>query len=357
MANGRPEPVFVATLDRIEDEEAPLLTAFAAVRDVREGRTRAGRPYVDLELADQTRSVAGKIWDDAGAAIQTAAGLRRGAVVKLLFRSEHYQGALQLNVRGIRTLTEREPGYDAGRVFGAGYPKVADSLCANLVFDIETVPATELATAPETIRKAVHRHAERQGGDEDMVMGLSPMLGKVVSLAYGEADAETDDGVRVLVVPPPEHDEAQRAAYPPWMQPVSEPELLEAFWALAAHAGVVITYNGRTFDVPFLVGRSLVHGIPARVDLLGNPYALRPHLDLYRVLTQGRPLGPMTLDMVCWSLGITSPKDEMDGSQVAPAYARGDIEMIATYNRKDVVATAAVFRRVREQVLRFRDDW
>ena len=48
MANGRPEPVFVATLDRIEDEEAPLLTAFAAVRDVREGRTRAGRPYVDL---------------------------------------------------------------------------------------------------------------------------------------------------------------------------------------------------------------------------------------------------------------------------------------------------------------------
>ena len=68
------------------------------------------------------------------------------------------------------------------------------------------------------------------------------------------------DGVRVLVVPPPEHDEAQRAAYPPWMQPVSEPELLEAFWALAAHAGVVITYNGRSFDWPLIASRYRLHG-------------------------------------------------------------------------------------------------
>ncbi len=347
----------MATLDGIEGEEAPLLTAFASVRRIREGRTRAGRPYVDLELADRTRAVAGKVWDDAGAAMQAIAGLSRGEPVKLLFRPESYQGALQLNVRGIRPLREDEPEYDADRVFGAGYSRVAGSLCNHLVFDIETVPATELEVAPETIRKAVRRHAERFDGDEGMVMGLSPMLGKVVSLAYGEGDLETVESVRVLVVPPPDHDAARQAEYPEWMVPVSEPQLLEAFWSLAGHAEVVVTYNGRTFDVPFLIARSLVHGISARVDLLGNPYALRPHLDLYRVLTQGRPLGPMTLDMVCWALGITSPKDEMDGSQVAPAYARGDIEMIATYNRKDVVATSAVFRRVREQVLRFREDW
>jgi hypothetical protein len=297
------------------------------------------------------------------AAQALAAESRTGQPVKILFRAESYQDALQLNIRGIRPIRADEAGYDAAAVFGAGFELVKDHLCSTLVFDIETVPATDLEAAPATIRKSVARHAERFDGDVEMVMGLSPLLGKVVSLAYGEGEPESgageagEEGVRALVVPPEGHDEAARASYPSWMQPVSEPELLEAFWALAAHAEVVVTYNGRTFDVPFLVARSLVHGLGARVDLLGNPYALRPHLDLYRVLTQGRSLGPTTLDMVCWALGITSPKDEMDGSQVGPAYARGEIELIASYNRKDVVATSTVYRRVRDQILRYRDDW
>jgi len=60
---------------------------------------------------------------------------------------------------------------------------------------------------------------------------------------------------------------------------------------------------------------------------------------------------------VCWSLGITSPKGEMDGSMVAPTYARGDIEMIAEYNAGDVRATSAVYRHAVAHLLRFRDDW
>ena len=52
---------------------------------------------------------------------------------------------------------------------------------------------------------------------------------------------------------------------------MSEPDLLRAFWALAGHASVVVSYNGRGFDVPFLVGRSLIHEVPVRVDLQGRP--------------------------------------------------------------------------------------
>ena len=47
----------------------------------------------------------------------------------------------------------------------------------------------------------------------------------------------------------------------------------------------------------------------------------------------------------------------MDGSMVAPAYERGEIVEIATYNRHDVRATSAVYRRVRDHVLRYRADW
>ncbi len=142
------------------------------------------------------------------------------------------------------------------------------------------------------------------------------------------------------------------------MRALSEADLLRAFWALAEHAQVVVTYNGRGFDIPYLVTRSLVNGIPAPVDLLSRPFALRPHLDLYQVLTQGnRRLGPNSLDVVCWALGIRSPKGEMDGSMVAPVYAQGDIETIAQYNAGDVAATTAVYHHVRDGILRFRSDW
>jgi uncharacterized protein YprB with RNaseH-like and TPR domain len=158
-----------------------------------------------------------------------------------------------------------------------------------------------------------------------------------------------------LIVAPPgrEHDE-----FPPHMRPLSEPDLLRAFWALVDNAELVVSYNGRYFDVPFLVTRSLVHGIPVRTDLLSRPFDLRPHLDLYSVLTQGnRGLGPSSLDVVCWALGIRSPKGEMDGSMVAPVYAQGDIETIANYNAGDVAATTAVYQHVRDHLLRFRHDW
>jgi predicted PolB exonuclease-like 3'-5' exonuclease len=94
------------------------------------------------------------------------------------------------------------------------------------------------------------------------------------------------------------------------------------------------------------------------VDLLSNRYSMRPHLDLLQVLRHGSySSGPSSLDVVCWALGIESPKGAMDGSMVAPAYARGEIEEIARYNLADVRATTAVYHRVRDDMLRFRRDW
>jgi predicted PolB exonuclease-like 3'-5' exonuclease len=295
--------------------------------------------------------------------------------VKALFHAEEFQGCLQLNIRNLRPAVDGEPAYDATMVFGAGWPLVRDLACRTLVFDIETVPAVERRSLPTTVAESLARAAERFESDEAKVMGLSPYFGKVVSLAVADAD-EVDDGppreageggasgprgrggearVTAFVVPNPE---APAAPLPAWVRPVSEPELLEAWWALAGVADTVVSFNGRGFDVPFLVVRSLLQGIPARVDLLGNRYGLRPHLDLHRALTSGeRVHGPANLDVLCWALGLESPKGEMDGSMVAPAYARGELARIAEYNARDVRATAAVYRAVRDRVLRFRDDW
>lgn len=351
MHNSAPEPL--ADLTALAPDPARTFIAYASLLKLQEGRTRQGRPYIDLVVADAGRTVAGKIWDDAPEAMEAARAARRGQAVKLMFRAEQYQGAVQLNVRRLRAARDDDEGFDQRRVYGDGFELVAGKLCRTLVFDLETVPAHDPATLPEGVLAAIHRHAARDGCEPELVMSLSPLFGQVVSMAFTDGE-EADGEVWALAVEPPG---GAATAAPPWMRLVPERALIQAFWLLAAQAEVVVSFNGRNFDVPFLVGRSLVHEIPARVDLLGNPYAVRPHLDLYRVISTGRSTGPASLDAVCWALGVESPKGAMDGAGVAPAFARGAIAEIAEYNRGDVRATAAVYRRVRDTVLRFREDW
>ena len=350
-----PEPTPVTELAAIAGPSSGMFTAFAVLRHFRKAQTRTGKPFLELKLSDRSGTVAAKVWADAGRAMQAAEQLGARARVKVLFEVDSYQGALQLNIKGLRAAREGEQGYEPSALVEEGYGLVEDLLCDTLVFDIETVPEVDLRKAPPTIAQAVAKQAERHEWDQSKVMSLSPFLGQVVSLAVG--DGEVDDPksqpVTVFVVPAAG---TPSDSLPEWVRPVSEPELLQAFWALAANAECVVSYNGRGFDVPFMVGRSLIHGIPARVDLLSNRFSLRPHLDLLQVLGQGGR-GPTSLDVVCWALGLTSPKEMMDGSMVATAYAKGDLGSIALYNAGDVRATTGVYQRVREGILRYRGDW
>ncbi len=355
-SDGQREHPLVNELSDLDGRGGGLLTAFAVVRLVRKGQTRAGKPYLDVRLADRSRTVAAKVWSEASRAMQTAEQLRVGEHVKVLFELDTFKGAVQLNIRGLRPAQEGEPGYHPEVLVDEGHALVEGLLVDTLVFDIETVPAVELRKVPSTIAQAVTKYADRQDWDEGKVMSLSPYFGRVVSLAIGDGEVAVEEQQQTVFVVPPD-DVAVRGELPEWVRPVSEQELLQAFWALAGHASVVVTYNGRGFDVPFLIGRSLIHDIPVRVDLQSNPFALRPHLDLYLAMGGRHGRGPMSLDVVCWALGMQSPKEVMDGSMVATSYAKGDVGKIAEYNAGDVKATTAVYQRVRDGMLRYRDDW
>lgn len=332
-----------------------LFTAYAVLRSVRKAQTRAGKPFVEVKLVDREGSAAGKIWSDSSRAMQAIDSLEVGDHVKALFEVDTYKGAVQLNVRRIRKAEDGDPGYSADSLMEEGYDLVSDILCKTLVFDIETAPAVDIRKEPSTIAQSVAKVAERKDWDQSKVMSLSPYFGKVISLAVGDGEQDPRTMEVTVFVVLPEGVEVDVGALPAWIRPVSEKDLLRAFWVLAGHAEVVVTYNGRGFDVPFLQGRSLIHDIDARVDLLSNRFSLRPHLDLYYAL--GQNAGPSSLDVVCWALGLTSPKEDMDGSMVASTYEKGDIASIALYNAGDVRATSGVYQRVRDKVLRFRDDW
>ncbi|MFO1077691.1 MAG: ribonuclease H-like domain-containing protein [Planctomycetota bacterium] len=335
---------------------------FAQLRAVREFATKDNRPFLVLELADVHAVLEGKVWDDAKEAMAAAREAATPCTVKVLGKLQEWNGKQQFVVKRLKPLVDGESpdGYDPDQLFDPALRLVEDLCCKTLVFDIETVPAFDRRELPPAIAEALASYTARKA-EPDVVdaeskkfMGMSPFYGKIVSLAVGDGDAEPgSDDVTALAVPPEGFalDEC-----PKWLRLMSEADLLRAFWALCSRAETVVTFNGRGFDVPFVVGRSLIHGIPARVDLMSQRFALRPHLDLFELLSQ-RNRGPSKLDVVCWALGIESPKGEMDGSMVAPAYARGEIVEIAQYNVHDVRATAAVYRKVRDLVLRYRADW
>ena len=329
---------------------------FARVRSVKEFKTRDGRPFLILELADAHRAWDAKIWDDKAEAQEVARGLTVNAVVKLRALVEDYEDRLQLKIIQLRPAdgTREPPEYDPSQLFDPALALVEDLVAATLVFDIETVPGVERRELPGTVHEALTQYAERKEMEPDKAMSLSPYFGRVISLAVADGDsAAGQEAVTVLFAPP---EGVTIPDPPPWLRPMSEADLLRSFWALAGNAQVVVSFNGKGFDVPFLVARSMVHGIPARVDLLSqHRHALRPHLDLWELL--GRDRGPSKLDVICWALGIESPKEQMDGSMVAPAYAQGEYVKIAHYNAHDVRATCAVYRKARDLILRYRSDW
>lgn len=330
---------------------------FAQLRAVRELATKDKRPFLVLELADVHAVLEGKVWDDAKEAMAAAREASPPCTVKLLGKLQDWNGKQQFVVKRLKVLADGETpdGYDRDQLVDPALAAVEDLCCKTLVFDIETVPGFDRRELPTTVAEALSSYATKKDMEPGAVMGMSPFFGRVVSLAIGDGDAEPGQGddVTVLAVPPAG---MVIEDCPPWLRPMSEAELLRSFWALASRAETVVTFNGRGFDVPFLVTRSLVHGIPARVDLMSQRFALRPHLDLWELLSQ-RDRGPSKLDVVCWALGIPSPKEVMDGAMVAPAYANGEIVKIAEYNAHDVRATSAVYRRTRDLLLRYRADW
>jgi len=115
----------------------------------------------------------------------------------------------------------------------------------------------------------------------------------------------------------------------------------------------IVTYNGRSFDMPVLVNRCLRHGIAFRAYYADRDYRYRysdhGHIDLADVLTDHGASRRPSLDTVARLVGMPGKLD-VDGSMVEAMHEQGRIEEIRTYCLHDVVQTAFVFLRV--QLLR-----
>jgi hypothetical protein len=108
-------------------------------------------------------------------------------------------------------------------------------------------------------------------------------------------------------------------------------------------------HNGKEFDFPWIARRCVVHGIrlPKLLDIAGlKPWEVG-HQDTMNLWSFGDRKAYTSLALLTHILGIPTPKDDITGADVARVYYEdGDLERIATYCKKDVVATTQLFLRL-----------
>ena len=120
----------------------------------------------------------------------------------------------------------------------------------------------------------------------------------------------------------------------------------------AKKSNILCAHNGKEFDFPFIARRMIVHQIelPQKLNLLGKKPWEVPHLDTLELWKFGDFKHYTSLKLLTSILGIPSPKDDIDGSEVAKVYYQEkDLKRIVTYCEKDTVAVAQILLRFNNQ--------
>ncbi len=230
-----------------------------------------------------------------------------------------------------------------------------------LVFDIETVGEdfdTLDETSQDVLTRWIKKESESSEGytvaltDLKNGMGFSPLTGQIV--AVGIYDVDHKKGA-VYFQSSPTRKEQSFEEEECKFEVLSEKDILRRFWEVVEKYDTFVTFNGRAFDVPFLMVRSAIHGLRPSKNLLANRYLnYQPgharHVDLLDQLTfYGALRKRGSLHLWCRAFGIESPKAQgVDGDDVKALYESGKSADIAKYNARDLRATAALYERYKE---------
>lgn len=117
---------------------------------------------------------------------------------------------------------------------------------------------------------------------------------------------------------------------------------------------ILCAHNGKEFDFPYIARRMIINGIdlPSKLDLFGKKPWEVPHLDTLELWKFGDYKNYTSLKLMAHVLGIPSPKDDIDGSEVRNVfYEENDIDRIVVYCEKDTVTVAQILLRLRNEAI------
>jgi len=224
-----------------------------------------------------------------------------------------------------------------------------------IVFDIETV-GEDFNQIDEKTQQMMTWWIKRESKDEKEYetqleilkdeLGFSPLTGQIVSI--GMLDVEANKGAVYFQAPKTEIEEFEEDGIK--YKTMSEKDMIKGFWGVADHAEEFISFNGRSFDVPYILVRGAKYKIRPSKDLMSNRYLSSQkfgakHVDLLDQLTfYGSVRKKGSLHMWTRLFGIKSPKEEgVDGDQVAGLFHEKKFKTIARYNGRDLFATGKLY--------------
>lgn len=219
----------------------------------------------------------------------------------------------------------------------------------NLVFDIET-SGYDFESLHESQQEFLLRYAEQERDNarkEELIeeakryLSLYPLTARVI--AVGMMNTATEK-IMVLYEGEDSDDlvvEEKNIKY----KPMSEEQMLKSFWQYSGKAEKVITFNGRNFDIPFLMMRSAMARIKPSKNFMKTRYDSKEHIDLLEQFTFYGITKKFNLDFYCRAFGIESPKSKgITGMEVRELYKAGKIKDIAVYCGEDVKATYELYK-------------
>ncbi len=214
-----------------------------------------------------------------------------------------------------------------------------------LFLDIETVPEQSRfgLLAPETQELFDAKTAYKRKADELTAAeyyghaGIWAEFGKIVCISVGYI-THTTDGRQFRV----------RSFSGEESQLLKEfKELLDSHFSSEHHR--LCAHNGKEFDFPFLARRMLKHQLvlPILLQLMGKkPWEVQ-HLDTLELWKFGDYKHYTSLKLLAHFFDIPSPKDDMEGSDVAKVYhEQNDLIGIVRYCEKDVVTLTQIYLKL-----------
>jgi hypothetical protein len=118
-------------------------------------------------------------------------------------------------------------------------------------------------------------------------------------------------------------------------------------------------HNGQEFDFPYISRRALVNDLilPKMLDIAGaKPWEVKDILiDTLQLWKFGDYKHYTSLSLLCELFNIPTPKDDIDGSQVAKVYWEdNDLDRIIRYCEKDTLAVANLLLKYKgDQIIPF----
>jgi len=123
-------------------------------------------------------------------------------------------------------------------------------------------------------------------------------------------------------------------------------------WA-AGEMKQLCAHNGKEFDFPYLCRRLIINAlpVPSILNIAGKkPWEVN-HLDTLELWKFGDFKSFTSLSLLAHTLGIQTPKDDIDGSMVWEVYWKEkNIQRIVTYCQKDVITVAQILLRMNNEL-------